>query len=127
MKNTFLKICVLSQVYLLVPLAMKAFDGGLSGAEATMSDISGVVDEYKTSGGLAEVVGNVVSVLLGTLGIVFLLFVVYAGFLYLTDQGEGKKAEKARKLLTTSVIGMVIIVAAYAITFYVLRMLYTIS
>jgi hypothetical protein len=54
------------------------------------------------------------------LGIVFLVLVVYAGFLYLTDQGAGEKAKKAMKLLTTAVIGIIIIVAAYAISNYVI-------
>lgn len=40
---------------------------------------------------------------------------IYAGITYLTAGGEAEKAEKAKKMITGSVIGIIIIVASYAI------------
>ena len=54
------------------------------------------------------------------MGIIFVMMVVYAGILYMTDMGEGKKVDKAKKLLQTSIIGIVIVVAAYAISSFVI-------
>lgn len=73
-----------------------------------------------TSQTLPQLIGSFINVFLGLLGIVFVVIIVYAGFLYLTDQGEGKKVEQAKKLITNSVIGLVIIVAAYAIAAFVI-------
>ena len=53
--------------------------------------------------------------------------VIYAGYLYMMDQGEGKKTEKAKKLLGTAVIGIIIIVAAYAISNFVLSAVTTVA
>ena len=69
---------------------------------------------------LPELIGNVIQVLLSVLGIIFVVLVVYAGFLYLTDSGDSTKVKKAKTLLTQSVIGLVIIVAAYAISAFVI-------
>ncbi len=57
--------------------------------------------------------------LLAATGIVFLVLTVYAGILYMTAQGEPDKIKKAKGMLTNAVIGLIIIVGAYAITRYV--------
>lgn len=77
-----------------------------------------------TNGGtgttLPELIGRVINVLLSVLGIVFVCFVVYAGFLYLTAAGNPDTVKKAKALLTQAIIGIVIIVAAYAISTFVI-------
>lgn len=96
---------------------------GLSGANES-------VDAIASGGGLStkslpSLVGNLINVLLGVLGIVFVVLVVYAGFLYLTSQGEETNVKKAKKLLTQSIIGLIIIIAAYGISSYVVSALIT--
>lgn len=68
------------------------------------------------SDNLPLIVGRTIGVLLGVLGIVFLVLVVYAGFLYLTAQGEDAQVKKAKAIMKKAVIGMVLIVCSYAIT-----------
>jgi hypothetical protein len=68
------------------------------------------------SDSLPVIVGNVISVLLGILGIIFLVLVVYAGFLYLTAQGEDAQVKKAKAILTKAVIGILLVMSSYAIT-----------
>ena len=66
------------------------------------------------------VIGRLFSVVLGTLGIVFLILLITGGILYLTSLGDETKIKKAKSLISSSIIGLVIIVAAYAIATYVL-------
>lgn len=77
--------------------------------------------------GLPQIVGSTISVLLGLLGIVFVVLVVYAGFLYLTSAGAEDNVKKAKKLLTQAIIGLIIIVSAYAISSYVIEALSAVS
>ena len=79
------------------------------------------------AGSLPQIIGNAISVILGLLGIVFVVLVVYAGFLYLTSAGAEDNVKKAKKLLTQAIIGLIIIVSAYAISGYVIAALATIS
>jgi len=86
--------------------------------------LSGVGSALGQSGGdLPTLIGNIINIFIGILGIIFVVLVVYAGFLYLTAAGEDKKIEKAKSLLTQSVIGIIIILAAYAIANFVVTAL----
>lgn len=66
-------------------------------------------------------VGQLIKVILSLTGIVFLALTVYAGILYMTAMGEPDKVKKAKGILTNSVIGLLIIVGAYALTSYVVQ------
>jgi len=81
---------------------------------------------YVTSGSatpISMVIGNMISVILGISGILFLCLMVYAGILYLTANGEEAGVKKAKKLITSSIIGIIIIMSSYAITAYVVAAL----
>ncbi len=61
-------------------------------------------------------VARVINVVLGFLGIIFLGFTIYAGFLYMTAAGNEEKTQRALDMLRNAVIGLIIILAAWAIT-----------
>ena len=77
----------------------------------------GAVPTGETS--LAGIVATVVKAFLGLLGIIFLVLIIYAGFEWMTAQGAEKKVDKAKDTLTRAVIGLIIIIAAYSITYFV--------
>lgn len=62
------------------------------------------------------VVAYVIQILLSLLGVVFLGYTLYAGFLIMTARGEEEKVTKGKDTLRTAVIGVIIIVSAYTIT-----------
>ena len=68
--------------------------------------------KVKTLGELLEALLAVVMVL-ATPIIVF--FIIYAGFLYVTAQGNASKVEEATKALTYAVIGGVIVLGSFAV------------
>lgn len=72
---------------------------------------------------LPELVGGFIQVLLGIVGIIFLVLAVYAGVLYMTAGGDSKKVTSAKDMLRNSIIGIIIIVAAYALTRFVVLQL----
>lgn len=70
---------------------------------------------------LPVLIGNLVRTFIGLLGIVFLLLMIYAGYLWLTAQGDEDKVKHSKDLLKNAVIGLVIITAAYAIASFVIN------
>lgn len=68
---------------------------------------------------LPTAIGNVINVILGFLGVVLLVIVIYGGFLYMTSGGSEDKAKKGVKWIINGIIGLVIILLAYAITDFV--------
>lgn len=128
MKNLFNKLGAAAgtAITLALPFAAGATSdtySGLSGAQSGLTDVGSTLDSSATGATLPEMIGNIINVLLGVLGIVFVVLVVYSGFLYLTDAGSDEGIKKAKKILRTSVMGLVLIVAAYAIADYVISAL----
>ena len=58
-------------------------------------------------------------VLISLLGIIFVVLMVYAGFLWMTARGEKDQVTKAKDIIRNSIIGLIIIMTAYAITGFV--------
>ncbi len=61
-------------------------------------------------------IGKVISLLLGILGVAFMGLLIYGGFTWMSARGNESEAEKAKKIMTNAVIGLIIILSAYAIT-----------
>ena len=76
-----------------------------------------------TNGGLTDIIGKLINIFLGFLGVIFLVLMLYAGFLWMTAQGEETKVKRAKDMITQAIIGLIIVVAAFAISNFVLASL----
>ncbi len=63
----------------------------------------------------------IINTLLTFLGILFVILIIYAGFLYLTSAGAKEKIEKAKNLLLYAVIGLAIVLSAYSVTYFIFK------
>lgn len=52
---------------------------------------------------------------LGFLGLLAVLMVIYGGFLYMTAGGDDSKVENGKKIIMYSVVGIIIILIAFAL------------
>ena len=73
------------------------------------------------AGGIGQIVGLVIKAFLGLLGVIFIYLIVLAGYNWMTAAGDEQKVEKAKDQIKRAVIGLVIVVSAYAITYFVLQ------
>ncbi|OGH58697.1 MAG: hypothetical protein A2725_03305 [Candidatus Magasanikbacteria bacterium RIFCSPHIGHO2_01_FULL_33_34] len=76
-------------------------------------------DENTSETTFAATLGTVVKILMSFSGIIFMSLTVYAGFLWMTARGEEAQVDKAKNIIRASVIGLVIAVSAYSITFFI--------
>jgi len=65
-------------------------------------------------------VGSVINVILGFSGLILVGLFVYGGILYMTAQGDTDRVKVAKKTMINAVIGVVIIVTAYAAATFVI-------
>lgn len=72
---------------------------------------------------LGETVAAVITAFLGLLGIIFIILILYAGYNWMTAAGDEQKVTKAKDTIQKAIIGLIIIVAAYAITAFVFKAL----
>ncbi len=70
---------------------------------------------------MQDIIILVINTVLGLLGVIFLIIIIYAGFLWMTAGGNDDQVGKAKKWLVNGIIGVVIIVGAYAISYFVLN------
>lgn len=64
--------------------------------------------------------GRLINVGLGFLGIISIVIVLMGGFKYMVSGGSTDKTDEARKYIISGIIGLAIILSAWAITTYVI-------
>ncbi|MFH1047918.1 MAG: pilin [Patescibacteria group bacterium] len=66
-------------------------------------------------------VGRVIRAFMGLLGIVAVLLILYGGFKWMTAGGNEDQVGEAKKIIISGVIGLIIIMSAYAIATFVVN------
>jgi cytochrome bd-type quinol oxidase subunit 2 len=94
-----------------------------------------LLEQLQFTGRSAEVAGpnrpqdpriiaaSIIKVALSLLGTVFFILMIYAGFLWMTARGEEAKVEKAQSTIRRAVIGLAIVMGAYAATIFITQSL----
>ncbi len=75
------------------------------------------------SGSLEEKIGRVITTALSLLGVFFMILMIYGGFVWMSDRGNEDKVEKAKKIITAAIIGLIIVLTAYAISYFLVSAL----
>jgi len=70
-------------------------------------------------GGLAFYIATLWKTVVTVGGIAFIIYLVWGGIEYLTSGGDKGRIDDAQKKITSSVIGICILVASYAITYFI--------
>ncbi len=98
-------------------------------ADLGLSDIAGASKvgnntlKNSVSSSVPELLGTIVGVALAFLGVIFLLLTIYAGFTWMLAHGKEEYTKKAKDTLVAASIGLVIVLAAYAMTQFVFQSL----
>ncbi len=102
-----------------IPTASAQVSVDSTGLTATGDAVWGALDPGENIG--TYVGTRIVQPLLAIVGTLFLLLIIYAGLLWMTAGGVTARVEKAKNILVHSVVGLVIIVAAYSVTIFILE------
>ena len=112
----FILIVVLASIF---PLLTQA--SGLAGE---------VIDNYRTvektvigetvASSPTTIVIEIIKIALGVLGMLFVILIIWSGFQWMTAGGNTEIITKARQRIINAVIGLVIVLAAFGITEFVL-------
>jgi hypothetical protein len=72
-------------------------------------------------GCIPQVIGQIVNAMLGILGALFLVLIMYGGAQYMLAGGDSKKVESAKQTITNAILGMLVVAASYAIATFVVN------
>ncbi len=73
-----------------------------------------------SGGDVRQTAANIINIALGFLAIIAVIIVLVGGFKYMLSGGSEDKTSEARKLIVSGIIGLAIILSAWAITSFVL-------
>lgn len=95
---------------------------------AQVQPIGNLGVEYGSYTGLGgrdvrQTVAQIINVALGLLGIVAVVIILVGGFEWMTAGGNEEKTGEAKARITAGIIGLAIILSAYAIATFVIRSL----
>jgi hypothetical protein len=90
-------------------------------AQVTAEAPSSILNQTGGEGNIKNFVNNIINFILGFLGFLCVIFIIYAGFLYVTSQGADDQIGTAKNIILYCAIGVVIIFASYAIVNTVLQ------
>lgn len=89
---------------------------------STMDNLNqAVAGSYNTDRKLVPIVAEIINIFLALLGMLFVVLIVVAGFKWMTAMGDAKKVEDARNMISNAVVGLVIVLAAYSISKFVVK------
>ncbi|MFH1667752.1 MAG: hypothetical protein ABH884_01875, partial [Candidatus Komeilibacteria bacterium] len=86
----------------------------------------GELDKIETGTGLLNhndpllLTANIIRMVLGFIGLIFIVLIIWSGIQWLTSNGSPDRITKAKNRIIHSVIGLVILIAAFGISEFVL-------
>jgi hypothetical protein len=136
--SNYLKLSIIISVLVLIclPLVNVHAQFITNSANCTSRNLAGCIsDNLGATGGffgdptinLPQFIGNLIKFLLTLIGSVFMLLIVYAGFLWMTAGGNTEQVKKAAQTMRNSVIGLLIIIVSYALTVTVFDVILAVS
>jgi len=89
---------------------------GKYGLDATIGAAGEAGSALTTNSDIKTSTGKIIGVVLSFVGALFFILMIYGGFLWMTARGDEGQVTKAKDLIFAAVIGLVIIISAYALT-----------
>jgi len=65
-------------------------------------------------------INNIITAVLGLVGIIALGVILYGGFRWMTAAGNEEAVGEAKKIITAGVIGLIIVIVAWAVVSFVI-------
>jgi hypothetical protein len=100
-----------------------ATDYFFTGAKEISTEIGYTTSATDDSNLLLTRISLIINFILSLLGVLFLVLILQSGFLWMTAAGNDKQVETAKNIVTRATIGLIIVLSAYAISFFIINRL----
>lgn len=78
---------------------------------------------YGASATAEGIASLVITIALTFIGVIFLILAIYGGYIWMIARGNEQEVEKAKLIIQNSIIGLVVVLAAYAASWYIIYVL----
>lgn len=115
-KTTIIFFSIIFSIFLFTPQAVEASAASTLSSGADTAAGQAGLESTDINVTIASIVGN----LLSMIGVLFFILMLYGGILWMTARGDTDQTQKAMNTLIAATVGIVIVLASYAITDFVL-------
>ena len=70
---------------------------------------------------VAIIVGRIIAIVLSLTGIILVVLMIAGGFMWMTSGGNAEQVTKAKKLMSSALIGLIIVVLSYSVSHFVIE------
>ena len=105
-------------IFLTAPAAF-AQSGNSYGLDAAAKEAFKDAPQLQSNASVSQIAGRVINIVLSFVGIIFLILIIYGGFIWMTAGGSEEKVGTAIKIFTAASFGLLIVIAAHLITRYI--------
>lgn len=129
MKNPFLKnsLKLLALILLLAPIFISqniAYsqdfdfnkDSGLNQSANSGGFVTGA-----DAATIDSLTAQIITIVLSLIGVIFLVFIIYGGVVWMTAEGNEEKIKTANKIIMNSLFGLIMTLTAYVISYFVIN------
>ena len=122
-KKTFIKglISATMVASMALPMIAMAQSGQVTANELLPNEIGTNIGTGTTD--IRITIARIIRTAMSLLGIIAVLIILYGGFKWMTAAGSDEAVGDAKKIITAGIIGLVIILTAYAIASFVINSL----
>lgn len=105
-----------------IVLGLSALAPTAGQAQATSFSIESIGSQIGLGNAdLKTTIINIINLALGLMTLIAVVMIIIGGFTWLTAGGNEEKVDKAKKTISAAVVGMIIIILAWAIVLFVAR------
>lgn len=121
------KIIATSLILIIAPLLfLKVASAQLLTNSTNPGGLDSITTEVATQANFGQIdigtlVAQIIRIVLGFLAIIFLVLTIFAGFRWMTAAGNEEAIKKAQGTIKNAIIGLVVVLAAYAITYFIFK------
>lgn len=123
-KKTLIKSLISTAMLATMALPMVALaQGAVTSNELLPGQIAVELGQQQQD--LRITIAKIIRTAMSLLGIIAVLIILYGGFKWMTSGGSDEAVGDAKKIITAGIIGLIIILTAYAIASFVINSLVT--
>ncbi len=78
---------------------------------------------FNSTATFESIIGLVITTVLSLMGVIFLILAIYGGYNWMMARGNEEMVERAKKTITNAIIGLIVILAAYAISRFIIAVI----
>ncbi len=93
--------------------------GGSTATQNAKNGVENVNPGAETD--LNKMIATILNVIFGVIGIVAVIYIILGGIHYTTSEGDSQKTQKAKSTIMYGIIGLVVVLLAFAIVNFVLN------